>query len=462
VDDETLMRGPELERWVVPSVRTMLRPPMHRRRRFRVAFVAAVALAGMGLVAASYLMLLPLVRPSSKSTESPSASASHSPTKPACPTQSLRRASGLGMVASIVAGQLTLLDLSSCKQSVLVASGATPPVRFSPDGRWLAFGKAQVVRVAGGPVQQPLGSLIRAWEWSPAEDLLAGVATHGGVQTADPGGQTVVLLPDGSRAHDLAFSPDGRRLAVGRVGIGIQVLEVATGKTRTVFAEPDPAKAPDVAGWTPDGLWVLYWRGPVQEGGGPLDAAPATGGPWVNVFDPVLPYRDFLSTCGRGIAVTGGAGEDVTVGKQILLTGPPGWRFRNLTNDFTRSWMWPACSPDGRWLAATDSFNQTESGNRTIPRALWVLATDGSSRRLLVPGTSGAVEFPRWSSDGTMIMVILRSGHKWSSPGRLLLVKVNPRSGKMVKRIGPLGDLGSAPGPGGHQEWSDVTAWYQR
>jgi hypothetical protein len=79
----------------------------------------------------------------------------------------------------------------------------------------------------------------------------------------------------------------------------------------------------------------------------------------------------------------------------------------------------------------------SEFALRTIPRALWLLATDGSSRRLLVPGTAGAVEFPRWSSDGTMIMVILQSGHQWSSPGSLLLVRGNPRSGKMVKRVDP-------------------------
>jgi Anaphase-promoting complex subunit 4 WD40 domain/WD40-like Beta Propeller Repeat len=440
----------------------MVRPPKHVRRGFRVTFVAVVALAGLGLVAASYFMLIPLVRPSTSSTASPSASGTHSPRKPACPTQVLHDASGLGVVASIADGELTLIDLGSCKQSVLVASGAAPPVRFSPDGQWLAFGKGSVVPVAGGQVQKPLGSPISKWEWSPSEDLLAGVTAHGAVRTAQPGGQAADVLPEGSGVHQLAFSPDGHRIAVDRVGIGVQVVDLATGKTRTVFSEPDPAKAPEVAGWSPDGRWVLYWRGPVRKEGGPLDAAPLSGGPWVNVFDPVLPYRDFLSTCGKSIAVTGGSGKDVTVGKQIVLNGPPAWRFRNLTSDFTRSWMWPACSPNGRWLAATDSFNQSESANRTIPRALWLLASDGSSRRFLVPGTSGAIEFPRWSSDGTVIMVILRSGHKWSSPGSLLLVKVNPKSGKLVKRAGPFGDLGSAPGPGGHQEWSEVTAWYQR
>jgi len=181
----------------------------------------------------------------------------------------------------------------------------------------------------------------------------------------------------------------------------------------------------------------------------------------VNLFDPVLAYRDFISICGSHIAVTGGGGQGVSVGKQIVLTGPPTWSFHNLTNDYARSWIWPACSPDGRWLAATDTFNHKESADNTIDRGLWLLSTDGSSRRLLVSGSRGAPEYPRWSSDGSFILVVMRSGDSWSSPGRLVLVRVNPKSGRLVKRFSPLGQLGSAPGPGGHQAWSAISDWYR-
>jgi len=74
-----------------------------------------------------------------------------------------------------------------------------------------------------------------------------------------------------------------------------------------------------------------------------------------------------------------GSGLAVSEGKQIVLTGPPAWAFHNLTNDYTRSWIWPACSPDGRWLAATDTFNHKESADNTIDRGLWLLSTDGST-----------------------------------------------------------------------------------
>ncbi len=438
----------------------MLRRSMYRRRRLRYLLVAAGVLAGVGVVVAAYLVvLLPLGSP--RSTPPPSVNLSVSPTKRSCPTAELADAPRLGKVAWINAGSLTVIDLGTCRQAGLVKTGAAPPVRFSPDGRWLAFGEGRVVPVGGGTMQQPLGSPVQAWEWSPAADVLAGVTQKGGVLIAPLGAGVETLLPEGSGVGHLAFSSDGRRLAIDRVGRGIQVLDVATGKALTVFPQPDPARVPMVAGWSPDGQWVLYWRGAVGKEAGPLDAAPARGGGWVNLFDPVLPYRDFLSFCGRRIALTAGAGQAVSVGKQILLTGPPTWGFHNLTNDYSRSWLWPACSPNGRWLAATDSLNQGESADHTVPRGLWLLASDGSSRRLLVPGTAGAPEFPRWSSDASVILVVLRSGSQWSSPGSLLVVQVDPRSGRMVKRVGPIADLGAAPGPGGHQEWAAISDWYR-
>jgi hypothetical protein len=423
-----------------------------------------ILLMAAGLSVAGYLVVivhLMRLTPPIPAPPSPSRSiVSVPPTKPACPTARLADAARLGEVAWIQAGSLEVIDLGTCRQT-LVGTGAAPPVRFSHDGRWLAFGDGRVVPSAGGAVQQPFGSPLQTWEWSPTADVLAGVSETGGVLIAGPGRGPTALLPGGSRVGHLAFSPDGRRLAVDRVGQGIQVLDVATGNVRTVFPQPDAARVPEVAGWSKDGRWILYWRGPVGKEGGPLDAVPSSGGPWVNVFDPVLPYRDFLSSCGSRIAVSAGAGREVSVGKQIVLTGPPDWAFHDLTDDFSRSWFWPACSPDGRWVAATDTYNQEESAKHAIPRALWLLASDGSSRRLLVPGTNGALEFPRWSSDGTVILVVLRSRSRWSAPGSLLLVRVNPSSGRLAKLVGPIADMGSAPGPGGHQLWSAISDWHR-
>ncbi|MGH2650673.1 MAG: hypothetical protein ACRDHK_05610, partial [Actinomycetota bacterium] len=379
-----------------------------------------ILLTAAGLSVAGYLVvmvhLMRLTPPIPAPRSSPRSTVTVSPTKPTCPTALLPDAARLGDVAWIQAGSLNVIDLGTCRQRNLVGTGALPPVRFSPDGRWVAFGGGEVVPAAGGEVRQPFGSLVETWVWSPTAAVLAGVTETGGVLVAGPERAPTTLLPAGSGVGHLAFSPDGRLLAVDRAGHGIQVLDVVTGRVRTVLPQPAATRVPEVAGWSNDGQWILFWRGPAREQGGPLDAVPSSGGLWVNVFDPVLAYRDFLSPCGSRMALSAGPGREVSMGKQIVLTGPPDWAFHNLTDDFTRSWFWPACSPDGRWVAATDTYNQNESANHTIPRALWLLASDGSSRRLLVPGTNGAVEFPRWSSDGTVILVVLRCGTRWSSP----------------------------------------------
>ncbi|MDP9329079.1 MAG: lactonase family protein [Actinomycetota bacterium] len=419
----------------------------------------AVGLLTAGILTLVLQVFFHVMRAASSPPNPISPTTSVSPSGETCRTAQLPNAARLGNVAWVSDGALMQVELGSCRQTVLMGSDAAPPVRFSHDGQWVALGDGQVLPAAGGSAVQPLGS-VRSWEWSPTDDVLAAVTATGGVTIGGPGLAINELLPEGSGVGHLAFSPNGRYLAVDVRRVGVQVLAVATGKAETVFHETDPARVPEVAGWTPDARWVLYWRGPVGEDG-PIDAAPASGGDWVNVFDPVLPYRDFLSACGSSIALVAGSGLDVSTGKQILLSGPPDWNFHDLTNDFSRSWIWPACSPNGRWLAASDTFSQSETANDTIPRALWLLATDGSSRRLLISGGKGAIEFPRWSSDGTVILVVRRSGNRWASNGSLLLAQIDPGSGKLVKLVGPIADLGSAPGPGGHQLWSEISDWYR-
>jgi len=441
----------QAQRWI------FRRPPTRWLR------VAAVVVAMLAVVVTPYFVVLAsLFHSSPASGPLTSRQASRRPpSRPTCPSAGISDSHPLGSVAWIAAGRLTVLDVRSCRQVVLVPSDAQPPVRFSPDGRWLAYGDGRVVSIAGGAVQQPFQLAVSAWAWSPTEDILAGVAPSGGVLIAGPGTQARTLIPGGSGVRHLVFAPDGHRLAVDRAGTGIQVVDLRTGKTLTVFRQPDPARAPELAGWSQDGQWVLYWRGPVGGEAGALDAAPAGGGNWVNLFDPVLPYPDFISACGHSVALTAGAGQAVSVGKQVLLTDPPLWRFHNLTDDFTRSWIWPACSPDGRWLAAVAAANEGETSRSSAPRALWLLASDGSSRRRIVAGSLEAPELPRWSPDGRVLLVVLRSGAQWSSPGSLILVQVDPGSGRMVRKVGPIADIGPAPGPGGHQGWATVSDWYR-
>ena len=259
----------------------------------------------------------------------------------------------------------------------------------------------------------------------------------------------------------VAFSPDGRSLGVDLGGDRVAVVDVVDGATRTVYRVSPGTKAPpQVAGWSPDGRWVLFFSRFPGQAGVPLNTVPADGGDWVNVFDPVLPYDDFLSWCGRRLSLSGGGDQTPSEGNQILVSGPPDWRYDNLSSDFSRSWIWPACSPDGRWIVATATANRPESPPGRGTRVLWLLSTDGTHRSRLTGPGNAAYEAARWSADGQFLLVV-RRGLEPSSPGALLLLRFEPSSGKITRAAGPVARFGAAPGEHGHTDWSNTSDWYR-
>jgi hypothetical protein len=48
-----------------------------------------------------------------------------------------------------------------------------------------------------------------------------------------------------------------------------------------------------------------------------------------------------------------------------------------------------------------------------------------------------------------------------SSPGALLLFKVDPATGKATHARGPVARIGPAPGTDGHTDWSSTSDWYR-
>lgn len=415
-----------------------------------------LVLAGVVALVGAAAMLIPAWRGSGPSTGTPTTT----PKAPSCPTARVAGTMRLGALAWVHDGVLSVLELASCTERTLVRTGASPPVRFSHDGRWIAFAEGRIVRAAGGTVQSPLGQLS-AWQWSPSTNLLAGVTSGGGVALGGPSEAPRMLLPDGTDAGHVAFSPNGRSLAIDVGGDRVEVLDVADGRAATIYrVTPGTNARPEVAGWSPDGRWVLFFsRFPGKEGV-PLNAAPAGGGAWANVFDPVLPYADFLSWCGGQLVLAGGAKRTPSEGNQILISGPPRWRFHNLSLDFSRSWIWPSCSPNGRWVVATATPNRPEIPPGHGPRSMWLLSTDGKRRARLTSAARTAYELPRWSGNGRFLLVVRRDTQP-DSPGVLLLLPIDPSSGKTGKTIGPVARLGTAPGELGHSAWAEVSDWYR-
>jgi dipeptidyl aminopeptidase/acylaminoacyl peptidase len=423
-------------------------------RRSRLIVGALVVAVAAGGVAAAMFLPSWLRSRSADTTPTPTAEAL------TCPSARLAGDAHLGSVAWVDDGDLHLLDLDTCEERTLVEGGATPPVRFSQDGRWIAFGDGAIVPAVGGEVQRPVGQL-NTWQWSPTNDVLAGVSAGGAVVVGGPEADRRILLEDGSDAGHVAFSPDGRSLGVDIGGDRVAVVDVVDGATITVYRVSPRTKAPpQVVGWSPDGRWVLFFSRFLGQAGVPLNTAPADGGDWVNVFDPVLPYDDFLSWCGGRLALSGGGEQAPSEGNQILVSGPPDWQYDNLSNDFSRSWIWPACSPNGRWIVATATPNHSEEPPGRGIRALWVLSIDGAHRSRLTGPGNAAYEAARWSADGRFLLVV-RRGLEPSSTGALLLYRFDPSTGTAKRAAGPVARVGAAPGEHGHTDWSNTIDWYR-
>ena len=144
-----------------------------------------------------------------------------------------------------------------------------------------------------------------------------------------PGKAPRMLQPDGTEAGHVAFSPSGRSLAIDVGGDRVEVIDAAGENNTTIYRVTPGTNAPtEVAAWSADGGWVLFFSRFPGKPGVPLNAAPAEGGAWGNVFEPVLPYGDFLTWCGNRHVLSGGAKRSPSEGNQILISGPPQWRFQ--------------------------------------------------------------------------------------------------------------------------------------
>src|SRR5213080_1300746 len=137
-----------------------------RRRAMQQALVALVFLAVAGGAVFLAAVAVPKwLRGQATPSTTPTPTATTPRPVPGCATARFPHAEALGLVAWVSAGGLQLEDLATCRVRTLAGAGAAAPVRFSADGRWLAFGPGNLVPVGGGAVSKVPGGAT-AWEWA--------------------------------------------------------------------------------------------------------------------------------------------------------------------------------------------------------------------------------------------------------------------------------------------------------
>jgi hypothetical protein len=402
--------------------------------------------------------------------------------------------SDLGRLAFVDGGQLRLVDVATCRSRTLVTSGVEPPVRWSADGRYLAYGAGSVVSAQGGAPTRPLGRLefgwgsgSPGWVWSPTGHRLAGVSVGGGVLVGGPDAVTKQLLPDGWGATSIAWSPNGRTLAVSRslylkapppYHQEIWLLDLPSGAKTLLFHLAKPEIAPPrLSGFSPDGRWLLAWEdsqnsASLAADGLPLIALPVKGGKAVAVGKGTLIYGDFVSWCtGNLLAyVLDRGGRQVTLGDRINFAGPPPqWPvFTPPPGPGARahlSFISPACSPGDLFMVAAAAGPATQD----LPfghehRAIWLLGyTGGNWNPLEQPPPQGSSdELPLWSSDGHWIAFIRTTPKGASGVGRLYLIDLGTRFTAQARLVGPIANVGVTSNYYGHYNWGAQIAWYSR
>lgn len=440
---------------------------------WRCSAVAVVA-AGLGLA----VLGTGHVPASSAASASPKVA-----TSAVCP----RAVRGLGRIALAARGRVEIIDLARCRVLVWQAPGASQ-VRSSPNGRWLAYGNVVpggnpfgpvVVPADGraGPARLPLGKAIVAWTWSKHGAVLYGVTTGGSLVAASPRGprRTIAAGVDTSNYgidDPFALSPNGQLAAIDRSGCQPTVGELDTVDLRTgarTVALRQPGAFFTLAGWSPDGRWLLFWAAnmcsaSLAADGWPLEAVPAAGGAPVRVVPHMLLYDDFLSWCGSDLVAAAGPDRETNTGSKLLAAAAPGWHARTIQPARALSWVSPACAPGGRVLAAAAGPDNAPVRFGEQHRSIWLLRPGGAVLRRLSdpPAANLTDEAPRFSRDGRWVMFVrsqlmLPPGIGGASSDTIELVRRSGAGGAIPIISFTSGDISYYD----HFDWPYEIDWYR-
>ena len=457
-------------------------PVAHRSilmRRLATAGAAVVVLAG----AAVAYTLVPGGGGTKPVASPTTASGSPVPTHASgCPRAEAPSFGDLGAVAFVRRTGLHVVDLAGRTERVIddaLAPQVPPDLHWSPDGRWIAFDGNRLAPATLGAACSPLPLGYSIVGWVPGSELFVAMTNREGLVIGSPGGDVKTLLPDGWGVTDALIDPRGTSVAVARVvgdpshpqETGIYTVDLSSGKTTQIqrFPGADASSVlPRLASWSPDGAWLLYWRGAgsasLASDGGELYAVAATGASPTKVTE-MLMDRDMLDWCGDTLVAASGLGRELDQNKRLITAAPPDWKAAEVPSQPPGSVYWPSCSPDGKSVSAT-VVDPGQKGNVMAPKN-WIAVIDfeGVTGAGLSPATGGGFsantfssEFPEWSPKPvpgqSQAILFVGRGDVHHQSGALYLER-----GEQISKVADLGSVGL--GYYGYYDYARRVAWYQ-
>jgi len=306
-------------------------------------------------------------------------------------------ASGVGYDLGVWRGTFSVAD-----SGVLVYSGGDPSSHYL---QWF------------GSNGQPEKNMTEAGRYadsalSPKGTRLAGVNDpQGDLWVIDFEGGARVRLAERNAANPV-WSPDEREIAYARLdSAGIPKMFVrlsdGSGSERALAAEP-VAQVP--TGWSPDGRYILYNRGPT--GNSHIWAVPVApvGKPFPVVQTEVFDYDAHLSPDGKWIVFSSvESGTD-----QVYVTAFPG--------------------PGPRWQVS----QQTGGGAKWSPDGKWICFWNGAHNVLLKVAVSAGGERPVFGAEKQFINGMVYQGpfsdadYSLARDGRVLVNRVGEQSSRFT------------------------------
>lgn len=355
------------------------------------------------------------------------------PTRAAAPEATATPGAGLGKLAYVRGGDIWVQPLPDGELQRLTTDSVNSEPRWSPSGRWLTFRKGNEFWVM--PADGSEGRRLNAAGavWAPAADRLAYVDDTAALVVEDADGSQrreivapgIILGPSG-----VAWSPDGEWLAYveqrveegrtpGYTHAGVWRVRADGSDAAELYSTGTPPKDGVIlAGWSPDGQYVLFWRQPhfsasAMASGLALYAIPPGGGGPRELGDQgMLLHSDFRapSPVGDLLVITEGSGRMTWSNKRIALVDVAGGTVTALTGERAAAFS-PAWSPDGERIAYVAMPDEGDLGGGEgareglMQRRIFVVDTQGEPRPgQLAEDPAYRDERPLWSADGAFIL----------------------------------------------------------